>query len=117
MGRVQKAYEVLDGVRRGDEEPLHILHMVARQYRMIVRYCMLRKTGASDGAIQKQLGLQDFAYRGLKKQASITGQARAQQALLLILDAEAGLKAGRYRDEESVVDTALARVAALYEPD
>ena len=115
MGQIQKAYEMLEGVRRGDVEPFQILYMIARQYRLIVRYCLLHAGGITDAAIEKELGLQNFVYRGLKRQASVTGQARAQEVLAILLDAEDGLKTGRYRDEAFIVDAALARVAALYQ--
>ncbi len=114
MGRIQNAYESLEGIRRGDVDAYQLLYMIARQYRLIARTCMLSQSSLSTREIIQTLGVQDFVYRNLQRQAAATGLARADKALQILLDAEEGLKTGRYRDEDLVVESCMAMIAALY---
>ena len=116
MGQIQKAYEVMEGIRRGDVDSYQLMYMIARQYRLIARTCMLSGSKLSTREIISQLGVQDFVYRGLQKQAAATGLARAQKALEILLDADEGLKTGRYRDEDLVIESCMAMIGALYNP-
>ena len=50
----------------------------------------------------------------MQRQAAATGLARADKALQILLDAEEGLKTGRYRDADLVVESCMAMIAALY---
>ena len=114
MGRIQNAYESLAAIRRGDVESYQLLYMIARQYRLIARTCMLSQSSLSTREIIQTLGVQDFIYRNLQRQAAATGLARADKALQILLDAEEGLKTGRYRDADLVVESCMAMIAALY---
>ncbi|MBQ6475675.1 MAG: hypothetical protein IJJ34_05655, partial [Clostridia bacterium] len=114
MGRIQNAYESLAGIRRGDVDSYQLLYMIARQYRLIARTCMLSQSNLSTREIIQTLGVQDFVYRNLQRQAAATGLARADKALQILLDAEEGLKTGRYRDEDLAVESCMAMIAALY---
>lgn len=114
MGRMQKAFDSLEGVRRGDADAFQILYMTARQYRMIARGCQMAAAKMPAAEIKKELGVADFVYRSLENQMRATGLSRALSALDILLDAEEGLKTGRYRDEDLVLDAALAQIAALY---
>ena len=114
MGRIQNAYESLEGIRRGDVEAYQLLYMIARQYRLIVRTCALSQSKLSTREIIQALGVQDFVYRNLQRQAAATGPERADRALQILLDAEEGLKTGRYRDPELVIESCMAMIASLY---
>ncbi|MBP3372130.1 MAG: DNA polymerase III subunit delta [Clostridia bacterium] len=114
MGRMQKAYEALESVRRGDADSFQTLYMIARQYRMLVRYHQMEMEHMSPADAKKALGVQDFVYRSLQQQARATTLGIALKALDILLDAEDGLKTGRYRDEDLVIDSAIAMIASLY---
>ena len=114
MGRMQKAYEALESVRRGDADSFQILYMIARQYRMLVRFHQMNMEHISPADAKKMLGVQDFVYRSLQQQSKATTLGIALRALDILLDAEDGLKSGRYRDEDLVIDSAIAMIASLY---
>jgi DNA polymerase-3 subunit delta len=84
------------------EQPLRLLAMIARQYRLIILAKALQLEGRKPPDIAHELGVQDWTVNRLLAQAGRHTFARLERNLELILAADEAIKTGRLTDREAL---------------
>ncbi len=103
-GRVLKHALDVDG-----EQPLRLLGMIARQYRLLIRAKALQAEGARPPEMARTLNVADWTVPRLLTQASRHSFARLERAMEYILAADEAIKTGRLTDREAM-DVLLAEL-------
>jgi DNA polymerase-3 subunit delta len=93
------------------EQPLRLLALIGRQYRLILMARALQMQGSGPAEMAKQLGVPDWTVPKLLSQASRHSFEHLQGALEHILAADEAIKTGRFTDREAM-DLLLAELAA-----
>jgi DNA polymerase-3 subunit delta len=93
------------------EQPLRLLAMIARQYRLIIQAKALQAQGKKPPQIAKELSLQEWTAPKLISQANRHTFARLGRAMECILGADEAIKTGRLTDREAM-DVLLAELMA-----
>lgn len=94
QGNTGKALAMVNDLfQRGSGIP-YILHMLARQYRMLFRFIFYRQKGYSTGDIQKIMPMHSFAFQKLQKQAIQLSTGQCAQGLHEICEADYAFKTG-----------------------
>ena len=91
-GNVSEALKEYHILLRAREEPLVILSMFSRQFRLLLGVSEL---SGSDSEVARILGVRDFALRELKKQAKNYTIARLESALFAARDTDVAIKTGK----------------------
>ncbi len=93
------------------EQPLRLLGMIARQYRLIIQAKALQAQGKKPPEIAKELNVQEWTAPKLINQANRHTFARLGRAMECILSADEAIKTGRLTDREAM-DVLLAELMA-----
>jgi len=94
-----QAERLLHQLLQGGASSSHILAMLARQARLMVRAKELKRQGLPDVEIQSRLGLADFPFRKTLEQASRYSWERIKDVYRKLLETDLAIKTGRYGDE------------------
>jgi len=92
-----------------NEQPLRLLGMISRQYRLLIQAKALQARGVKAAEIAKTLNVPDWTAPKLLKQASRHTFARLEWAMERILAADEGIKTGKIGDREAM-DILLAEL-------
>lgn len=84
------------------EQPLRLLAMIARQYRLILLAKALQLAGRKPPDIARELGVQDWTVNRLLTQAGRHTFARLERNLEFIVAADEAIKTGRLTDREAL---------------
>jgi DNA polymerase-3 subunit delta len=84
-------------LREAGETPQRIMHMLARQIRMIAIVRNLIDNGADDNTIRKTLDVHDFVARRVIKQARRYSQSSVDSALECLLACDIAIQ--NYRND------------------
>jgi DNA polymerase-3 subunit delta len=103
-GRLMKHALDIDG-----EQPLRLIGMIARQYRLLIQTKALQAQGAKPPEIARTLNVADWTAPKLVSQASRHSFARLEQAMETILAADEAIKTGKLSDREAM-DVLLAEL-------
>ncbi len=103
-GRLMKHALDIDG-----EQPLRLIGMIARQYRLLIQAKALQAQGAKPPEIARTLNVADWTVPKLLSQASRHSFARLEQAMECIVAADEAIKTGKLRDREAM-DVLLAEL-------
>lgn len=93
--RARPALEGLATLLRAGDEPLRILGMLARQFRIILAAGDLARRGMAAPAIARELGLKTFVVRRALEQGRAIPPRRAVEALAGIRDIDLAVKTGQ----------------------
>jgi len=123
--RAASVFELVDALGLGDaptagrllqhaldvdgEQPLRLLGMIARQYRLLIRAKALQAEGARPPQMARTLNVADWTVPRLLTQASRHSFARLERAMEHILAADEAIKTGRLTDREAM-DVLLAEL-------
>jgi len=103
-GRLMKHALDVDG-----EQPLRLMGMISRQYRLLIQAKALQAEGARPSEMARTLNVADWTVPKLLNQASRHSFARLEQAMEHILAADEAIKTGKLGDREAM-DILLAEL-------
>ncbi len=103
-GRLMKHALDVDG-----EQPLRLMGMISRQYRLLIQTKSLQAGGAKPTDIARTLNVQDWTVPKLVAQAERHSFASLQRAMERILAADEAIKTGKLGDREAM-DILLAEL-------
>lgn len=86
------AVQILNTLLFQKEEPIKILGMIIRQYRLLLMIKLLLKNNTPGATIQNTLKLREFAYNNLAKQSSYYTETILKDALNCCLNTDIELK-------------------------
>ncbi len=91
------------------EQPLRLLGMIARQYRLLIQVKALQAQGARPPEIARNLNLGEWAVPRFQTQANRHSFPRLERAMERILAADEAIKTGKLGDREAM-DMLLAEL-------
>lgn len=116
--RAANIFELVDALGLGDaptagrlmqhaldsdgEQPLRLLGMIARQYRLIIQAKALQADGMKPPEIARELGVQEWTAPKLMTQAGRHTFARLERAMAQILATDEAIKTGKLTDREAM---------------
>lgn len=116
--RAANIFELVDALGLGDaptagrlmqhaldsdgEQPLRLLGMIARQYRLIIQAKALQADGLKPPETARELGVQEWTAPKLMTQAGRHTFARLERALEQILATDEAIKTGKLTDREAM---------------
>lgn len=116
--RTANIFEMMDALGLGDaptagrlmqhaldvdnEQPLRLLAMIARQYRLIIQAKALQAQGLKPPELAKELNIQEWTAPKLINQANRHSFPRLEQAMARILAADEAIKTGKLTDREAM---------------
>jgi DNA polymerase-3 subunit delta len=116
--RAANIFELVDALGMGDapsagrlmqhaldadgEQPLRLLGMIARQYRLIIQAKALQAQGVKPPEIARELNVQEWTAPKLVSQANRHTFARLERAMERILAADEAIKTGKLTDREAM---------------
>ena len=125
--RAASVFEMADALGMGDgptaarlmkhaldadgEQPLRLIGMIARQYRLLIQAKTLQAQGAKPPEIARALNVADWTVPKLLNQASRHTFASLERAMERILAADEAIKTGKLGDREAM-DVLLAELIA-----
>jgi DNA polymerase-3 subunit delta len=99
-GRNNVAVRLLEQLRNEGASPTYLLNMITRQYRHLILAKELLLARLSPAEIGQRLGIvSDFALRKVLEQAARYALPQLEAAYRRLLEADAAIKLGIYRDE------------------
>jgi DNA polymerase III subunit delta len=123
--RAASVFEMADALGMGDgatagklmrhaldidgEQPLRLLGMIARQYRLLIQAKALQAQGAKPPEMARTLNVADWTVPKLLNQASRHTFAALERAMARILAADEAIKTGKLSDREAM-DVLLAEL-------
>ena len=103
MGEAPTAGRLMQHALDADgEQPLRLLGMIARQYRLIIQTKALQAQGAKPPEIARELNVQEWTAPKLVNQANRHTFARLERAMERILAADEAIKTGKLTDREAM---------------
>ncbi|MDQ0299771.1 DNA polymerase-3 subunit delta [Salibacterium salarium] len=95
-GRSEKALRIYYDLMKQNEEPIKILALLARQFRIILHVSHLKKTGYSRQKIASQLKLHPYAVKIAEGQASKYNELMLKNVLKELAEADYKVKTGKF---------------------
>ena len=108
--RRAEAYRVLRRLLAAGKPPLLLLHMLARQYRLLVAACGRPRMGADQ--LSREMGIKAYPARKVLAQARSMTLARAIAGLEAVLEADSRLKTSAGGEESLILEWLIARLTA-----
>jgi DNA polymerase-3 subunit delta len=93
--RLDRAFVILEELLKQKEEPIKILMLIARQFRIILQVKELSKQGYSHPQMASQIGLHPFAVKVAEGQAKRYETAKLGMILAQLADLDFQMKTGR----------------------
>lgn len=93
-GNKAKAFEILEEMLLNNTPEQFIIHMLARQYRMLYQYTVLVKKGYGFNDIMNKMKLKNFVATKLSKQAKNLSPEKIQYYMEKILEIDKKIKKG-----------------------
>jgi DNA polymerase-3 subunit delta len=90
----REAMRLLHRLLEDGQPPLYLLHMIARQFRILLRIKELLGKGTSEADIKALLGLHPFVVRKMAKQAPNFSIAQLEAIYHRLLDTDVAVKTG-----------------------
>ena len=91
------------------EQPLRLLALISRQYRLLVIAKELQARGTAPAEMARELGVPDWTVPKLLAQAGHHSYQRLEQAMERLLAADEAIKTGKLTDREAM-DVLLAEL-------
>jgi DNA polymerase-3 subunit delta len=93
--RLDRAFVILEELLKQKEEPIKIVVLIARQFRIMLQVKELGKQGYSHSQMASQIGLHPFAVKVAEGQAKKYDTAKLGQILSQLADLDYQIKSGR----------------------
>jgi DNA polymerase-3 subunit delta len=93
--RLDRAFVILEELLKQKEEPIKIVVLIARQFRIMLQVKELSKQGYSHPQMASQIGLHPFAVKVAEGQAKKYDTAKLGQILSQLADLDYQMKSGR----------------------
>lgn len=93
-GNKKKAYEILEEMLLNNTPEQFIIHMIARQYRLLYQYVVLSKKGYSFNDIMTRMKIKNFIANKLSKQTKNLSKEKIEDYMQEILDIDKKIKTG-----------------------
>lgn len=93
--KTQVAIQLLSDQLRHNAEPLYLLAMITRQYRMLLQVRDLAERGVPQDQITKQLGMHPFVARKVIDQSRHYSAEELEAIMVKLLETDVGLKTSR----------------------
>jgi len=93
-GKPATARNILDLLLERREQPLLILFMLARHYRMLLQAYSLLEEGRGGGDLASVLGVQPFVARKLREQTGLYDRRALEEVLLVLQKTDYQIKTG-----------------------
>nr|WP_300093402.1 DNA polymerase III subunit delta [Sedimentibacter sp.] len=93
-GNKKKAYEILEEMLLNNTPEQFIIHMIARQYRLLYQYVVLSKKGYSFNDIMTKMKIKNFIATKLSKQTKGLSKEKIEGYMREILDIDKKIKTG-----------------------
>ena len=114
-GRAHEAIAQVQRLLTNGEEPLMILALLLRQYRLLQNVLIFRHENLPRPQWEQQLKLPSFMIDRLTRQASRLSGREVRDSLALCLDTEYRVKSGQLRDRPAL-EAALIRIVSARRP-
>lgn len=111
-GMYLQAYSHLGAMLAVREAPLMILHMIVRQYRLILNTLCLREEGYTESKAAPALGVKPFVARKLYRQAGHYNRRELTAIFGILLETDFNIKMGKM-DPETALEVLIGRIAGL----
>jgi DNA polymerase-3 subunit delta len=93
------------------EQPLRLLALIARQYRLLIQAKTLQEARAGNAELSRHLGVPEWAVPKYLAQAGYNSFGRLEAAMASIVAADEAIKTGKLADREAM-DVLLAELSA-----
>ncbi|WP_240376554.1 DNA polymerase III subunit delta [Bacillus piscicola] len=94
-GRAEQAFRVYYDLLKQNEEPVKILTLLARQFRMILHVTQLKRKGYSRQKIAAQLKVHPYAVKIAEAQSPLFTEQKLKEILIELADADYEIKTGK----------------------
>ncbi len=111
-GRAEEAVSQVQRLLTDGEEPLMILSLLLRQYRLLQNIKIFQHEKLPRQAWEQQLKIQPFQVDRLTRQAARLSGREVRDALALCLETEYRVKSGQIRDR-AALEAVLARIILI----
>ena len=105
----KQAFALYSRLKEEGEEPVRILSLITRQFRLL--YFVKTAQGAPADEVAKQLGITAYVYRLVQRQAPGATPAQLAQTLAKCTDVDYAIKSGTYRQADMAVQLFIAQLA------
>lgn len=106
-----KALKLLEDLISTGEPPLRVTFMVRRQFQLLARARALFEAGTPRSEVASQLKVPPFVARRLEEQSRALDEEALEQALILALDLEGGLKGGSHLGDDLQVELTVLKLS------
>lgn len=112
MRQTEQAVQMLHELLEDGAAPLYLLHMIERQFRILLQVSELQAQKATTGQIQKATGVrQPFVIQKTMRQARNYHLARLQNVYIQLADVEQQIKTGKI-EPELALDLLVVQLSA-----
>lgn len=111
-GNASQALAMLQELRQDGEAEIKILFMIARHFRILMRFKLFSESGVPERELAAKAGAQPFLVKKYGLQAARLGRSGLKTALEQILETDRAIKTGRM-EPETALELLLIRLAGL----
>lgn len=108
--RMTEAFQTLRDLIEQKEEPIKIVALLARQFRMIAQVHTLRKKGYTTKQMANHLKLHPFVVQKTLQQANQFSQTECHRMIQQLAEADYFMKTGKY-DKQILLEIILTKIA------
>lgn len=100
--KVARAMQLMEQLLEEGTAPGQLMHMLIRQYRLLLQLTDLNAAGMPMPEKQKQLGVAPFLMEKLQKQSSLYSLPRLVEAYRKILETDTSIKTGKWKERTAL---------------
>ena len=93
-GNKKESYDILEEMLLNNTPEQFIIHMIARQYRLLYQYIVLQKKGYAYNDIMSRMKLKNFVATKLSKQARGLSKGKIEEYMVKIVEIDRKIKTG-----------------------
>jgi len=100
--KVARAMQLMEQLMEEGTAPGQLMHMLIRQYRLLLQLSDLNAAGLPMPEKQKQLGVAPFLMEKLQRQSSLYSLPRLVQTYRKILETDRSIKTGKWKERTAL---------------
>lgn len=93
--RIDKAFRIVYDLLKQNEEPIKLMALLARQFRIILQVKQLRAQGYTENKIASAISLHPYAVKVASRQSNSFAEDELKNLLILAADADFKMKTGQ----------------------